>query len=400
MDNSSLRRFSPGDIIITQGDEGDCAYLIEEGQVEIAIDQPDGSRQTIATRGPGTIIGEMAIIDNHRRSANVIAQTNCVLIEVSRDEFNRRLHTADPVVRMIMLVILTRYRDLLVKSNQPGLPPVYPAPEEAERAGLSSQKAVETLRISNEFKHALANNHLKLHLQPVINLPDRKVEGFEALMRWQHPEKGLISPGVFIPVAEDSGLITEATRWAISEAARILLALKKTRKDAEDWFVGVNVSGMDLGQPEFADRIARQVRATGLSPSHIKLEITEYMLIERPERARQTIEECRACGFRIALDDFGTGYSSLSYLHRFPIDTMKIDRSFVADMLDDTGRMTLVRAIVNLAHDLGMNVIAEGVENEGQAGALAALGCNYAQGFLYSPALSEDNLSIWLSRHK
>lgn len=383
--------FAPGEVIMRQGDSGENAYLIEDGQVEIYVDAGK-TTQILGKRGAGAIIGEMAIVDSKPRTASVRAVTPCTLLAISRDDFERRLQHADPVMKMVMQVILTRYRSVLY-----GNPPDGDADAQiAERASGVSERAFDTIRMTHDFREAILGYQLRLHYQPIMNIVTKKVVGFEGLMRWHHPTKGMISPGTFIPIAEDSGLIVHASRWALREAVYMMNRLKLEHDLPEPWFVSINFTGLDLAAEDFADNVAETLQGTGVHPSRIKLEITERMLIDDPEGAINTLKRCRDAGLTVALDDFGTGYSSLSYLHKFPIDTMKIDRSFVVDMVTSHASLTLVKAIIALAKGLGMSVVAEGVEKQEESDLLLQNGCEMIQGYLYAKPMPEDALVLWL----
>ncbi len=383
--------FEPGALIMRQGDIGENAYLIEEGQVEIFIVN-NGKEQILGHRGAGAIVGEMAIVDNKVRTANVRALAPSTLLAISREDFGRRLAHADPVMKMVMQVILARYRAVLHGTEAAQL-----SAEEAEKEGNISEKAFETIRMTHDFREAILGYQLRLHYQPIVNLLTNKVVGFEALMRWHHPVKGMISPAVFIPLAEDSGLIVHASRWALREGVYMMNRLKAEHGLAEPWFISLNFTGLDLAAEDFADNVAEALQGTGVHPSRIKLEITERMLIDDPEGAISTLKRCRDAGLTVALDDFGTGYSSLSYLHRFPIDTMKIDRSFVVEMTTSAASLTLVKTIISLAKGLGMSVVAEGVEKQEEAEILRDNGCEMVQGFLFARPMAEPDLVLWLN---
>lgn len=396
-DKSTQTEFKKGDLIMEQGAIGDCAYLIESGLVEIFIDHPDGTTQKLAERGAGTIIGEMAIVDRQRRTASVRALADCKTIQITKDDFQRRLHGSDPVLKMIMQVILTRYRDTLSRINTFDESAIYPPPEELERRVTSEGKTVENLKTTNEFKKAIENNELILHYQPIINLEDGTIKGFEALMRWVHPVKGFMPPNLFIPIAEDSGLIIGATDWAIEEACNALQRIKALCPHLpDDIFMSVNFTALDMLHPDFLKKLVAVAEKTKTDPSHIKLEMTERLLMNNPEKVRNMLEACRAKGFKIAIDDFGTGYSSLSYLHHYPIDTLKIDRSFVVQMAKEQSALNLVRGIINLGKSLNMQLVAEGIEEDIEATLLLEAGCTLAQGYKYSKPLAEEKLVDWL----
>ena len=236
------------------------------------------------------------------------------------------------------------------------------------------------LNMEQDLRHALMHGGFELHYQPVVNLRHGEVSGCEALLRWHHPDRGMISPAEFIPVAEDTGLINELGDWVLQTACA----------EAARWpghvRIAVNVSPVQLKSRTLALRIASALAASGLEPTRLEIEITEAVLIRDDEAALAILHQLRNIGVRIALDDFGTGYSSLSYLKRFPFDKIKIDRSFVGDIMEVTGSSSIVQAVVSIATSLNMTTTAEGVEREGQRELLRALGCTEMQGYLFSAA--------------
>jgi EAL domain-containing protein (putative c-di-GMP-specific phosphodiesterase class I) len=383
--------FKAGETIMRQGEPGNSAYIIESGRVEILFEKPDGRMQCVGTRGSDTMIGEMALVDDAPRTATVRAIEDCTLLELSKEDFSGRLRQADPVLRMTAQVILNRYRDMLSRAEITGPEPAVPA-EAIEVSNAERQQVIECVRLNNEFRQALQGGELELYYQPVVSLQTGEIRGFEALMRWQHPVRGFIAPALFIPMAENSGLIVEASAWALREACAALKRVEKAT-GRKDLFVSVNLSTMDFIAPGIVNRVFESLHASGLEPHRLHLEITERLLMHQPERARAILEEFHSIGVQISIDDFGTGYSSLSYLHSFPIDVLKIDRSFVTAMRKDTRSHELVRAIVSLGRNLGIKVIAEGVEESAEALALANLACDEGQGYHFARPLTEDRLA-------
>jgi EAL domain-containing protein (putative c-di-GMP-specific phosphodiesterase class I) len=247
-----------------------------------------------------------------------------------------------------------------------------------EPAMHASAKARLTMEL--DIRQAMIDGGFELHYQPVINLQRNEVSGCEALLRWRHPERGMVSPAEFIPVAEDAGLINELGDWVLKTACA----------EAARWpdhiRLAVNVSPVQFKCATLALKITGALAASGLAPRRLELEITEAVLIRDDEAALAILHQLRAIGVRIALDDFGTGYSSLSYLKRFPFDKIKIDRSFVTDIAEAGGSSTIVQAVVNIAAERNMTTTAEGVETEQQKQMLRALGCTEMQGYLFSAA--------------
>ncbi|MDQ3280710.1 MAG: EAL domain-containing protein [Acidobacteriota bacterium] len=248
--------------------------------------------------------------------------------------------------------------------------------------------AVALLQLENDLRRAVGRDELVLHYQPIVNLEDSRIIGFEALVRWNHPQRGLIYPAEFIPLAEETGLIVHVGRWALFEACARMAQWQETF-GRPDLAMSVNLSGRQLAQPGFVADVERVLRETALPPETLCLEITETVLMENSDRAAASIGRLRDLGVKVHIDDFGTGYSSLSYLHRFAIDTLKIDRSFISHVTTGDESMEIIRTITTLAGNLKVPVIAEGVETEIQRAQLLALGCQSAQGYLFSMPADE-----------
>lgn len=388
----NLKSIRAGDLLIRQGEAGKSAYIVEEGRVEIYIEK-DGKPQFVGTRGPGTMIGEMALIDDDTRTANVRALEDCKLIEITREDFLRRLNATDPVMQTVMRVLMTRYRDTLFRSEIVRESLGWPPPEEVEKNFMQETKTMDSLRLENEFKNALTNGQLSLNYQPIVSLVDGQIQGFEALMRWNHPEKGFISPGVFIPMAEETGLIVEASKWALKESCRALKRMESHVGQNPNLYMSVNFSAKDFAEETFLEDLYQIISESDVRPTQIQLEITEGLLMSQPENAKATLDMCRKAGLKIAIDDFGTGYSSLSYLHTYPINTLKIDQSFVRDMLKNPASMELAKSIITLGQNLNMTITAEGVEHKEEGIVLRDLGCESAQGYYFAKPLPEKDIT-------
>ncbi|MDQ3686562.1 MAG: EAL domain-containing protein [Acidobacteriota bacterium] len=251
-------------------------------------------------------------------------------------------------------------------------------------------RAVSLLQLETDLRRAVERNEFVLEYQPIVSVETNAIRGFEALVRWRHPERGFIPPAEFIPMAEETGLIIPIGQWVLNEACRQMREWQDKLFTAETLTMSVNLSGKQFTQPDLIEQISKTLRDTKLDPRSLKLEITESMVMENIETAIDMLQQIRALGVELSIDDFGTGYSSLSYLHRFPIDTLKIDRSFVSCMNDNSENFEIVRTIITLARSLEMDVIAEGVETENQLQQLRNLECDYVQGYLLSHPLGAD----------
>lgn len=246
--------------------------------------------------------------------------------------------------------------------------------------------ALEQLQIESTLRWAIEREELRVHYQPIVALESGRIEGFEALVRWQHPQRGLLLPGAFIGVAEDTGLIVPIGWWILRTACRQLQAWRAHNNTAQLLWVTVNMSAKQLVQPDVVLRVMSTLEETSLPAHSLKLEITETTLIEQGPRISAVLHELRAAGVRICMDDFGTGYSSLSYLQRLPVDVLKIDRSFI-QQISAEGRSDIVPTILALAHALGLQAVAEGTETLDQIKYLRDLHCEYGQGWLFAKAL-------------
>ncbi len=259
-------------------------------------------------------------------------------------------------------------------------------------------EAVARLKLENDLRRAIERQEFSIHFQPVVWLETGEVSGFEALVRWQHPDRGLLPPAEFIPVAEEAGLIIPIDRWVLRRACQQLCQWLELPSSKSSLTVSVNLSGLQFSQPDLVDQVDRVLRETGLDPSGLRLEVTESALMENSEAAIATLAKLRDLRVQIHIDDFGTGYSSLSYLHQFPVDTLKIPHSFVNRIDTEADNAEIVRTIVTLARNLGMGVIAEGVETAQQVAQLSALGCEKAQGFYFSRPLDATDLEAMVCK--
>jgi EAL domain-containing protein (putative c-di-GMP-specific phosphodiesterase class I) len=247
--------------------------------------------------------------------------------------------------------------------------------------------ALERLQLETDLRRALERGEFRLLYQPVVSLRTGRISGAEALIRWQHPERGLVQPLEFVPLAEDTGLILPIGEWVMHEAMRQIQRWSTPLGEAEALTLSVNLSIKQFSQAGLVAHIAEMLEETGLAPERLQLEVTESVIIDHPESAKVVLESLKSLGVRVHMDDFGTGYSSLSYLHQLPLDGLKVDRAFVSRMDSDDRARQLVRTVLQLARSIGLTAVAEGVTTLSQLAQLRELECEFGQGYLFSAPL-------------
>ena len=384
-----------GDYIFREGDPPGAAFLIESGSVEVSIIQ-NGSPLILSFLGAGELLGEMAVIDDAPRSATARAAEICILTRIEREQIHERLAEADPIIAVIMQKMLARYRDGLRAARTL----TQAVPEDAERAVTthaaqpSLAGVMDKFRLEAQLMSAIERDELSAVFQPVYDVRAGRVAGFEALTRWQHPERGAISPAQFIKLAEETSLILPVGQYALRKACD---ALKALPSEFDYAFIAVNISARQGAEPYFAELIVEQAERAGIALSRLELEITESLTLDY-KSVRSLIERCHTHGIRVSLDDFGTGFSNLGHLHELEFDSVKLDQMFTRQMLTSPRCLELVRGIVNMVHAIGAEVIAEGVETAEQADQLKALGVRYLQGWHIGKPSSPALLQGFLQR--
>ncbi|GMQ97291.1 MAG: hypothetical protein BMS9Abin15_0998 [Gammaproteobacteria bacterium] len=389
--------YPAGSVIFQEGDPGDHAYIIEKGKVEIStLDHEE--RIVLSQMGPGNLLGEMAMIDDAPRTATVVATEDTVLTVVGRDQLKARLESAEPILRMLVNVILARYRSGLSRVKGTPLEDQLTAPLAIV---VGEDHALNKIRLENELKNALEQGELEVHYQPLLSIKNHTWAGFEALTRWHHPERGNIPPDQFIGLAEETNLIVPIGLFVLETAVNKLKEFNEVRAqirpDLKPLIMGVNVSGKQLADVTFLDQVAKVVAKSGIEPECLKLEITESLVVDYNSVA-DWIARAKGLGFTIALDDFGTGYSSFGHLLELDFDTLKIDRAFIRGMRDNHKALELVRGIVALSHGLGLDVVAEGIESDTQLTQLDALNVKYGQGYFISKPVDAEHIMDHLKK--
>ncbi len=252
----------------------------------------------------------------------------------------------------------------------------------------------ERMSLEHALRDAITNNELNVHYQPLVDIASGRVEGVEALIRWQHPQMGMISPMKFIPIAEQSGLIIPIGQWVMQQVCDEYKQIGKLVK--QPFHVSVNISAAQLEDKHLLQHFTEILEIANVSPRHIALELTESVIMDDPQSVIKLFSQFKELGMQIFVDDFGTGYSSLSYLSKLPIDVLKVDRSFVKDIATNNNDKILAKAIIGLAHNLNLSVIAEGVENEEQLGHLRDFGADKAQGYHFAKPMPLESLCTWI----
>jgi diguanylate cyclase len=400
-------------VLFRKGEIRQCAYLIDKGEVHITGSDEGGEDKLLCVLGEGEIFGEMALVDAGKRTATAITSSDAEIFVIPRGSLQERLKGMDPILGLLIGLLLERYRMARftapesVRQDSRADPFKKASPYDRlpkgvlQRRNLTEQRdnARREMQLEQDLRAGLEKNQFVPVLQPILSLRERRIVGFEALVRWAHPEKGLIMPDDFIPIAERTGVIQRIDRMMMEKACELLPSLQKQAGGAKDLFISVNLSGLNFGTAEVVKTVEQVLRQSKVNPAHIHLEITESALIGDAELAEQVLRGLKDIGVLVSLDDFGTGYSSLGYLHKFTIDTLKIDRSFVSQLQDGRRSIDLIRAIVALAHSFDLGIIAEGIEKEEDVIALNGLGCDMGQGYLFSRPLSIDDARAFIIRN-
>jgi len=251
--------------------------------------------------------------------------------------------------------------------------------------------------LENELRRAIERFELELHYQPLVDVKTCEILGCEALLRWNHPTRGMISPSKFIPIAEESGLIVPLGEWVLLKACTVLRMLNEGR--SSHLRMSINLSPCQFKRPDLVEHLFRILSESGIEPRDLELEVTENVLINNAEAAFTRLSELKALGVRLSLDDFGTGYSSFKYLKNFPFDTLKIDRSFIKNIHNDPKNRAIVVAMIQMARTLDMKVVAEGVETTSEFAFLYSYDCDEIQGYLFSPAIPSQSLQRLIECH-
>ncbi|MCF6288369.1 MAG: EAL domain-containing protein [Proteobacteria bacterium] len=375
MSNSHIIKFSAREQIFKVGDTAKCAYVIESGRVDLYPHTQ--SENKIATLQQGELLGEMGVISGVARSTSAFAQTDVELLVIDHEQITARLKNSDPIIRTIIEVLLKRIRGMMdvngsIPTNAGG--------------NIATSEGMRKIRLERELFKTLANDEIVNVYQPMVDFNTGEIAGFEALSRWQHPEKGMISPFEFISLAEESDFIVPMGLKIFDSACRQLAEFQKIRKKNASLlpplFMSINVSSPQLTAKNFLTKIKSIVGKYGINPQHIKIEITESLVLDY-NRVHAWIDECTNFGFKLSMDDFGTGHSSFEHLLELDFHTIKIDQTFVKSINNNPKSIIMLEAITNMAKRMNMSVVAEGIEDQQSAEKLKNIGIDYAQGYYF-----------------
>jgi EAL domain-containing protein (putative c-di-GMP-specific phosphodiesterase class I)/CRP-like cAMP-binding protein len=397
--------FDAGEVIFEEGSLSDKAYIIESGLVEIFVGSNDKEIQ-LSVMGPGNIFGEMGLIDSQPRSASARALSECHCVVMSAMQIEERIAASPPVVQLLMSILLHRtraYNSYL--ENHWAIPKIeLPKPPECDQASTNSpkyQRIVESMKLESDLQNAVGSGELVLYYQPLLNLKEGNLVGFEALLRWNSPTRGLVSPNQFIDLAEETSLIVPIGDWILKQAfadlQRFQNAMATLGESDRKLMMSINVAVRQFQEPDFFEKLTTLAEEYEIDPEQIKLEVTERIFMDKVEAIR-AISQCRTAGFEVALDDFGTGYSSLNYLERCEIDSLKIDQSFIQKLCTSDRAKVLVGSIIDISQKLGLPTFAEGIETPEQMAVLKELGCEIGQGYLFSRPVAFSKALLLLGK--
>ena len=395
-----LITYGAGTSIFEEDEKGTQAYFIQSGYVELSK-YVGNKKKVVALLGPGEIFGEISLIDGKKRTASATASHESILLCFNRQQLMKSLSCEDPLTQLLLQSALHRIRGMHEESN--GDDEQENIFSEKNMAFIDSKKqATEHISTLVKLSTAVEQSRFQLHYQPIINFKSGCLNGFEVLVRGPKDFPELFSPLSFIPLAEESGLIVPLGEWILHYGLKSFHMFNKEAFRcglSEDLFISINISPRQLQEEKNVEKILDIIRNSGVERSRIKLEITENILISDPNKALSALNAFKSSGVKIAIDDFGTGYSSLNYLNRYPMDTLKIDRSFISELSKEEDKNRIVKGIISLAHILDMNIVAEGVETVEHHDWLMNHGCEYGQGYYYNKPLDfKDAIKAMPSR--
>lgn len=383
--NTHTIQFKKNERVFKVGDTAHCAYIIESGIIGLYAKNKDDEQ--IASLGKGELLGEMGVIDDTNRAVSAYAETDLELLVIDREQITKRLENSDPIIRGVMEVLLRRIRNMLHDNTFDGKSNI--------KANNIVTEGMHKIRFEKELFRAIENNEIVNVYQPMVDLENGSIAGFEALSRWNHPEKGMVSPFEFVTLAEESDVIITMGLKIFNSACGKLAAFQKRRDELGSnlppLFMSINVSAVQLTSKDFLKKIKAITKKYQIEPKNIKVEITESLVVDY-KQVQGWIDECHALGFKLSLDDFGTGYSGFQHLLELDFHTIKIDQAFVMSMKTNHKSLLMLEIICDMAKRMNMSIVAEGIEDLDSANSLSEMGVNYGQGYYFFKPMSPEKI--------
>ena len=382
MSDAHVIKYLKGEQIFHVGDSANCAYIVESGEIALFSDTKEGD--LIATLEKGELLGEMGVINGLDRSMSAFANTDVELLVIDSEQITMRLQNSDPIIRGVMEVLLRRIRNMLGDGGLTN-----------SKNNIVVTEGMHKIRFEKEMFLAFDNDEIINVYQPMVSLEDGEIAGFEALSRWRHPEKGMISPFEFISLAEESDFIVPMGLKIFDSACKQLTEFQTIRDqsnvDLPPLFMSINVSAAQLTAANFLNEVKKIATKYTINPSNIKIEITESMVVDY-KSVQSWIDECSEFGFKLSLDDFGTGHSGFEHLLELDFHTIKIDQTFVKSMTSNPKSLILLEMITTMAQRMKMSIVAEGIEDLNSANKLKEMGVNYGQGYYFFKPMNRHDL--------
>lgn len=374
--------FEAGATIFKEGDVGTCAYIIQEGNV-IITSEIGGVHTRIATLSKGQFFGELALIDDKPRSGTACALTNVKLHVIDKDQIKSRILDQDPVSQWLLQNVMGYLRSRIELNKADSASPVeHPDPQNTPQ----NDSVVSVMKLENELKIALDNGALHLEYQPIVEIDNKNCIGFEMLLRWHNRKAGPISPAVFMPMVEPTQLSITIGEWQICEMCRFLAEVK--RRTNKTIFASLNITIKQIESGRLLELLKEQREKYDIAPEQIKFEILERAMF-LGEMVSEFFEQCREIGYSLVIDDFGTGYANFWYLNHYRFDTIKIDKIFIDNIVNEPRDKHICKSMIQLAQGLNIKVTAEGIEHVQQTEVLQELKCDLGQGYLFSRPMKE-----------
>jgi EAL domain-containing protein (putative c-di-GMP-specific phosphodiesterase class I) len=395
--------FGGQEMVFQWGDPGDSAFVIEEGCVEVLAGVGTAQRR-IAILTDGAMFGEVALLDRQPRTAAVRTLVPTRLIRIDRSHVEEILLRSDTVIQYLLHLLLARFRsthDATGQLQRQSTSPNATVADTSDSIDLH-KAAVRTLSLAQNLSDAIDRQQLELYYQPLIAFDQLAVAGFEALIRWNHPSLGLVSPAEFIPLAEKTGLIHRIGQWVLQRALSDWVELRPfcAGNMESPPFISINLSAPELADVDVVQTIQDSLSQHSMDARELRIELTETTIIQNMDAVAKSLHQLRLLGVGIALDDFGTGYAGLDYLQSLPFTCLKIDKTFVQQINLSERSLHIIKAALELARSIGLSTIAEGIEDAGIGSQLAMLGCSHAQGYHFGKPMPKQQVGLWLARHE